>query len=701
MKKKSFYLVPVMVAALFVAGGGPCYEASANGLTVVLPNGGEVVASGYIYPIQWVAPQEAVSFKLKYSIDNGTTWQLIERGITDTSYDWQVPTPRNNKKKCLVKVVGYDDSGAKVGADRSDSTFTIEVLRVTSPNGGETLESGHTHTITWQTNGTKKPVTQVNLNYTENGGKTWNKIDALTENTGTYDWMVPDISTTWCRVKVVLRDARGNKLGRDTSDGDFTIGPPHIPPPDTTPPLVTSTTPNDGASEVIRNYPISVTFDEPVNCLTVTDSTFTLSPAVTGTIDCNGTGATFAPSPPLESNTFYTATITGVEDLAGNAMTTDYTWTFKTGTAIAWAKSYSGGEASSKSIQQTSDGGYIVAGCSSGFTYSYAFWVLKFDAEGNIEWEKAYGGYGDFAYSIEQTTDGGYIVGGFSWYYGTGGSQDAWILKLDSNGNPVWQNSYGGALVAQRPYSIRQTLDGGYIAAGQWYSSDSSDIWVFKLDTAGNLSWQKMYIGPGDQEAMSIQQTTDGGYILAGYSRVGDLLSDVWVLKLDGSGNISWQMAYGDNYIDDRANSVQQTSDGGYIVAGYTNSSGAGGSDVWVLKLDANGDVLWQKTYGGNLDDVANSVQQTSDGGYIIAGDSESFGYIDQGNIWVLKITASGTIDFNPLGGAILTDTTVSGLDSSLAYGITSGTAANTSVSRKITNCAVTNTSAAVKQQAP
>jgi len=196
-------------------------------ITVTAPNGGEIIPSGSTYPIQWEAPQDAVNFTLKYSMDNGKTWKPLASEMADTSYDWAVPTPPKNKTKCLVKVIGYNASGKKVAAGSSDAPFTIEVLTVTSPNGGEICTSGDPYTITWTTNGTKKPVEKVVLKYTKNGGKKWKKIEALTENTGTYEWTVPDVPKTKskCLVKVVLKDAKGNTVGSDTSDSSFTIEP--------------------------------------------------------------------------------------------------------------------------------------------------------------------------------------------------------------------------------------------------------------------------------------------------------------------------------------------------------------------------------------------------------------------------------------------------------------------------------------------
>ena len=200
------------------------------GLAVIKPNGGEVIPSCSTYTIQWSAPSNAVKFDLKLSMSNGTTWTTIENKVTGTSYSWTVPTPANNKEKCLVKVIGYDASGVELGEDKSDAPFTIEVVKVTSPNGGEPLESGKTWTITWQTNGTISPVAKVELYYTSGGG-IWKKITTRSSNTGSFPWEVPWVSSTKCKVKVVLKDASGRTVGSDVSDKVFTIKPVPIPIP--------------------------------------------------------------------------------------------------------------------------------------------------------------------------------------------------------------------------------------------------------------------------------------------------------------------------------------------------------------------------------------------------------------------------------------------------------------------------------------
>ncbi|MDE2180437.1 MAG: hypothetical protein KGJ40_06280 [candidate division NC10 bacterium] len=321
-----------------------------------------------------------------------------------------------------------------------------------------------------------------------------------------------------------------------------------------------------------------------------------------------------------------------------------------------WAKTYGGtGDDTATAIQQTADGGYIVAGTTISFGAGGDAWVLKLDSSGNVTWQKTYGGTGsDGANAIQQTADGGYIVAGWTTSFGAG-SYDAWVLKLDSSGNVTWQKTYGGSNL-EIATTIQQTADGGYIVAGSnsSFSSGNEDAWVLKLDSSGNVTWQKTYGGTGIDFATAIQQTADGGYIVAGRTDLGASLNDAWVLKLDSSGTVTWQQSYG-GAIYEWANAIQQTADGGYIVAGSTKSFGAGSYDVWVLKLDNSGTVTWQQTYGGTGDDRAYAIQQTADGGYIVAGHTSSFG-AGGNDAWVLKLDSSGTVTWQQTYGGVYTD---------------------------------------------
>jgi len=188
------------------------------------PNGGNVIPSSTTYNIQWVEPPETVKFGLKYSMNNGTSWTAIANNVTGRSYNWPVPAPANNKNKCLVKVIGYDAAGMKVGEDGSDRTFTIEVVKLTSLNGGEYLRTGTTHTIIWQTNVTIRPVAKTELYYTMNG-YLWTILAKLSDNPGSLPWKVPYARSTKCKIKVVLKDSAGITVGSDVSDNFFTIQP--------------------------------------------------------------------------------------------------------------------------------------------------------------------------------------------------------------------------------------------------------------------------------------------------------------------------------------------------------------------------------------------------------------------------------------------------------------------------------------------
>jgi hypothetical protein len=196
-----------------------------EGVCVVEPNGGEIIPSGGNWAICWEAPNNAEKFDLKYSLNNGKSWNFIKSvtGLHCTHWE-EVPVVTVNKKKCLMKVIAYDSLGTQVGSDISDKPFSIEVLRLISPNGGETLQSGSTWTIKWTTHKTINPVAKTILKYTTDG-TTYKPIETLSGNPESYLWTVPNVSSTKCKVKIILKDASGAKVGTDTSDGLFTIKP--------------------------------------------------------------------------------------------------------------------------------------------------------------------------------------------------------------------------------------------------------------------------------------------------------------------------------------------------------------------------------------------------------------------------------------------------------------------------------------------
>ncbi len=351
---------------------------------------------------------------------------------------------------------------------------------------------------------------------------------------------------------------------------------------------------------------------------------------------------------------------------------------------LEWGKHYGGSELDEAyAVQQTSDGGYIVAGESrsddgdvGGNNGGRDCWIIKLDMTGNLEWEKNYGGSSvDGLTDIEQTLDGGYIVAAYTYsdngdVGGNNGSLDYWILKLDVAGDLEWEKNYGGSGL-DKASAIRQTPDGGYVVIGTAGTNDGDiagnngdrDYWIIKLDVTGDIEWQKNYGGSDGDYTSSIELTTDGGYIVGGYtaSNDGDVSGnngerDYWIVKLDMAGDLEWEKNYGGSGWDS-AYSIKQTPDGGYIVAGTADAGDGdvggnnGGGDYWIIKLDMAGDLEWEKNYGGSVSDIAFSMELTPDGGYIIAGYSDSNDGDVGGNngvfdYWITKFNIAGDLEW-------------------------------------------------------
>ncbi len=324
---------------------------------------------------------------------------------------------------------------------------------------------------------------------------------------------------------------------------------------------------------------------------------------------------------------------------------------FLVSTAIAqepgdtlWTRTYGGSDNDvGYSVQQTSDGGYITAGYTQSFGAGYEdFYLVKTDSLGDTVWTRTYGGSdGDYAHSVHQTTDGGYIIAGGTYSFGAG-EADFYLVKTDPLGYTLWTVTEGGSN-HDYAHSVQQTTDGGYIVTGATnsFGAGDYDYYVVKTDSLGGTLWSRTYWGSGDDYARSIQQTSDGGYIVAGYTNsFGAGLYDFYLVKTDSIGNTLWTRTYGGSG-DDYARSVQQTIDGGYIVAGYTRSFGAGLYDFYLVKTDSLGIPQWTKTYGGDSHDRAYCVQQTTDGGYIVAGHTFSFG-AGNSDVYLVKTDANG-----------------------------------------------------------
>jgi len=298
-----------------------------------------------------------------------------------------------------------------------------------------------------------------------------------------------------------------------------------------------------------------------------------------------------------------------------------------------------------KDVRTTADGGLIVSGMvCDGFTTDA--WCLKLDASANIVWQKRFGGISnESSGELALAAGGGYFLAASTSSSGAG-SFDAWCLKLNDAGGVLWQRTYGGA-GGEHPSAVCATADGGCVLAGQTYSfgAGGSDIWCLKLDAAGNVVWQKAYGGGNYDKAEAVCTTADGGYVLAGgtYS-FGPGQGDAWCLKLDAAGNIAWQKTYGTGVDEDWGTAVCTTADGGYVLAGESKSSGAGSYDAWFLKIDAAGNVVWQSTCGSTGDDNIRDMCSAPDGGYLITGVSESLAAGNSFDMWCLKLDSTGNV---------------------------------------------------------
>ncbi|MCD6417329.1 T9SS C-terminal target domain-containing protein [bacterium] len=334
------------------------------------------------------------------------------------------------------------------------------------------------------------------------------------------------------------------------------------------------------------------------------------------------------------------------------------------------------------SIVNIGDSCFVVAGYSGSNDFDVTgnhgrndFWVVKLNSIGNMLWQHCYGGtQSDGAYSIVHTTDNGYIIAGFSGsndgdvsgHHGEIGYPhlDCWIVKVDSLGAIEWQKSLGGT-GEERAYSIIQTTDGGYAFCGYTWSDDGDvsgihstsapDYWVVKLDSIGEIEWQKCLGGTDGDYAYSIDQTIDGGYVVVGHteSHNGDVRgyhgsNDVWVVKLDSLGELEWQKCLGGNSCD-FGTYILSTNDTGMIISAYSMSNNGdvsgnhGNYDYWIIKIDKNGELEWQKCFGGSDAEQPNCLTQNIDGDLIIAGNSKSSdGDVSvnkgSGDVWIVKI---------------------------------------------------------------
>ncbi len=306
------------------------------------------------------------------------------------------------------------------------------------------------------------------------------------------------------------------------------------------------------------------------------------------------------------------------------------------------------------SVQQTADGGYVIAGVSwrPGGWQSNAY-LIKTDARGRKVWSKKFGrGDVNSGNSVKQTMDRGYIIAGTTWSSDKTHS-DIYLVKTDRGGNEIWSRTYGGDR-RDEGYSVCQTKDRGYVIAGRTgsFGKGKDDVYLVKTDDNGNRIWSRTFGGNLMDQASSVRQTADGGYIIAGRTdSFGKGMTDVYLIKTDNNGNRIWSRTFGGKSRD-RGNSIRQTDDGGYIVAGSTWSYSAKNSDVYLIKTDAEGREVWHKTFGGKFGDYGRSVLQTADRGYIVAGNTWPLGRIGSSKVYLLKTDHKGNREWSRTIGA-------------------------------------------------
>jgi hypothetical protein len=329
------------------------------------------------------------------------------------------------------------------------------------------------------------------------------------------------------------------------------------------------------------------------------------------------------------------------EETNNNRANNEMAWLIKTDKTgkFQWDKLFGGNNVDiGTSINVTSDGGYIIGG----FTGSYGHggygdaWLIKTDYAGNQQWSKTYGEfYSDTANDVIQTSGNEYVLLGSTSNYGSG-KEDFWLIKTDNKGNEQWNKTFGG-IDDDIGYSIQQTIDGGFILNGiTWsFGKGNSDIWIIKIDNQGNMIWNKTFGGSSPDQSSTILQTSDGGYIIT-----GERSKALWVIKTDSSGNIIWNKTYGGPY-SEFGSSILQLNGGKYIISGFIEQGGMFTDDVWLIKINQTGFEEWNKTYGGYAIDRGMSVIQTSDNGFLILGETASFG-AGNSDIWMIKTDSFG-----------------------------------------------------------
>ncbi|MDP8207620.1 MAG: T9SS type A sorting domain-containing protein [Candidatus Electryonea clarkiae] len=323
-----------------------------------------------------------------------------------------------------------------------------------------------------------------------------------------------------------------------------------------------------------------------------------------------------------------------------------------------WTRTFGGSMPEhGRCVQQTSDGGYIIVGMTQSFTAA-GVWLIKADSNGEEEWNQSFGERNNpsAGHCVKQTNDGGYIIAGEIMRDDIWGNFDVKLIKTDSNGEEEWNQAFSG-IGRDMAFSVIQINDGGYIIVGKTSPTVfiATDVWLIKIDSTGNEEWDRTFGGDRDDIGRCVQQTSDGGFIITGFTKsFGGGHENIWLIKTDSNGDEEWNQTFGGNAYD-VGYSVQQTSDGGFIITGETESYESDNSDVCLIKTDSVGNEEWNRTFGGADWDSGREVQETFNGGYIIVGSTGSFG-AGGSDVWLIKTDAEGGEEWNQTFGGINAD---------------------------------------------
>lgn len=316
-----------------------------------------------------------------------------------------------------------------------------------------------------------------------------------------------------------------------------------------------------------------------------------------------------------------------------------------------WSQTYGGTDSEwSKSVLEVSGGGFAITGHTESFgAGSFDVWVLWTSADGNLLWNSTYGGLlGDLGYSMVEVSTGGFAITGNTENFGASLS-DLWLLRIDTAGNILWNRTYGGSSL-EAGLSVIEVSTGGFAITG-WttsFGAGGADILLVRMDANGNLLWSRTYGGPNDEYGYSIVELSTGGFAITGDTNsFGAGASDVWLLRTNADGNLLWNRTYG-GLSGDRGRSVLEVSGGGFAIAGDTGSFGAGNYDVWYLQTDSDGNLLWNQTFGGAEIDWGFSMVGVSTGGFAILGGTYSFG-AGMEDVWLIRVNVLGLMPTLPL----------------------------------------------------